>query len=223
MLLCLKGFIIGIGKIIPGVSGSLLAIRLNVYEDIIYSINNIFNDFKNSVMFLGKLAIGVISSIIIGSNIIMYFLDKYYLPTMIIFILLILSGIPSVVKEVKNYYISIISLIFYIVLLYLPNLSIINNNYYFMGFLEAFTTIIPGISGTALFMSFGMYDELLNLFSNILLFDFNKLIPFSIGLIIGGVIIVRFIDYCFKKYRDKTYSVILGLLIGSIISIIIKR
>ena len=40
----LIGLIIGVGKIIPGVSGSVLAITLGVYEKIIYSINNIFKE-----------------------------------------------------------------------------------------------------------------------------------------------------------------------------------
>lgn len=222
MLLFLKGFVIGLGKIIPGVSGSLLAIRLNVYEDMINAVNNIFSDFKKNFLFLIKLGLGILLAVIVGSNIIMLFLEKCYILTMIVFILLIASGIPMIIKEVKNYYIALISLLLYIGLLYLPELSFLES-YYFMGFLEAFTTIIPGISGTALFMSFGLYDDLLSLFSNIYMLEFSKLIPFGIGLFIGAVILIRFIDYCFKKYRDKTYSVILGFLVGSIISMIIKR
>lgn len=222
MSLFIKGFIIGLGKIIPGVSGSLLAIRLNVYEDMIYSINNLFSDFRKNILFLTKLALGILLAIILGSHIIMYFLEHYYFITIVVFLLLIVSGIPMVLKEVNSYYLSLISLLLYISLLFLPQLSLFNN-YYFMGFLEAFTTIVPGISGTALFMSFGLYDELLALFSNIYLLEFNKLIPFGIGLLLGGLILIRFIAQCFKKYRGKTYSVILGLLVGSIISMLIKR
>lgn len=222
MALFIKGIIIGLGKIIPGVSGSLLAIRLNVYEDMIYSINNLFLDFRKNILFLTKLVLGILLAIILGSHIIMYFLEHYYLITRVVFLLLISSGVPMVLKEVSSYYLSLISFLLYISLLFLPQLSLFNN-YYFMGFLEAFTTIVPGISGTALFMSFGLYEELLLLFSNIYLLEFNKLIPFCIGLLLGGLILIRFIAQCFKKYRGKTYSVILGLLVGSIISMLIKR
>ena len=222
MLLFLKGFLIGLGKIIPGVSGSLLAIRLNVYEEMIYAVNNLFLDFKKNVYFLFKLCLGIVCAIIIGSNIILFFLEKYYIITLLIFILLILSGIPMIIKETKCYFIALISFLFYVSLLYFPKLDIINN-YYFIGFLEAFTTIVPGISGTALYMPFGLHDEVLYLFSNIYLMDLKKLFPFWFGFLIGGLILIRFIDYCFKKYRAKTYGVILGLLIGSVISMIIKR
>ena len=222
MLLFFKGIIIGLGKVIPGVSGSLLAIRLNVYEDIISSINNIFNNFKDNVFYLFKVGLGILISIVFGSNIIMYCLNNYHTITMTIFLLLILSGVPMIIKQANNYYIAFITFIVYMLILFVPKLEIFHN-YFFIGFIEAFTTIVPGISGTALFMSLGLYEDYLSMFSNIYLFEFNKLIPFSLGLLIGALIIVRFINYCFRKYRDKTYSAILGLLIGSIVLMIIKR
>ena len=219
MILILKGLLIGIGKIIPGVSGSIIAIRLNVYEDIICSLNNIFN--KRSIIFLSKLGIGIIVSIIFGSNIITYLLNNFYIITILIFTILIISGIPSIIKEVNNYLISVISCIMYTLLLNIPNMNI-SSNYFIIGFLESLTTIIPGISGTALFMSFGLYDELLYLFSNMYKFDISILLPFIVGFIIGTIIIVKFIEYCLNNYKSKTYSIILGLLIGSIITMIEK-
>lgn len=219
MLLIIKGFIVGLGKIIPGVSGSLIAIRLNVYEDLVCSINHFFSNIKQNSIFLFKLCVGILLAVIIGSNIITYLLKFFYYPTMIIFLILILTGIPDILKKTNKYLIAFITIILYLSLMFLPKLNLFSS-YYFMGFLEAFTTIIPGISGTALFMSFGIYDELLSLFSNIYTFNFSILIPFSIGLLIGGLIIMRFIDYCFNKYKNETYGVILGLLIGSIILMI---
>ena len=52
MLLFLKGIIIGIGKIIPGVSGALLAINFNVYERLLNSLTNFFDDWKNNLKFI---------------------------------------------------------------------------------------------------------------------------------------------------------------------------
>lgn len=48
----LKGFIIGIGKIIPGVSGAMLAITMGVYDKSIYYINNFKSNKKESVRYL---------------------------------------------------------------------------------------------------------------------------------------------------------------------------
>ena len=68
----LKGFIIGIGKIIPGVSGSVLAISMGIYDKIIKSISNFFSDIKNNSIFLFKVSIGMIIAISFFSNIIVY-------------------------------------------------------------------------------------------------------------------------------------------------------
>lgn len=222
MHLFLKGFIIGIGKIIPGVSGSLIAIRLNVYEKIIYCINNFFDDYRNNLIYLGKICSGVLLAILLGSKLILYLLNSFYLPTKIIFLILIGTGIPTVLKKTNHYYFSIIAFTIYFGLLYLPSLNIFHS-YYFMGFLESFTTIIPGISGTAIFMSLGLYDELLMLFSNFYMFDFAKILPFGIGFFVATIILVHFINYCFKNYLSETYGVILGLLLASLFSMIIKR
>ncbi len=222
MDLIIKGFIIGLGKIVPGVSGSILAIRLNVYEKMIYAINNLFHDFKNNFFFLLKLGVGILIAILLGSNIIIYLLANYYDITLIFFLILIATGLPTIIKKTHHYFVAFISLLIYFGLMFIPPLTIFNN-YYFMGFLEAFTTIIPGISGTALFMSLGLYDELLILFSNIYTLPFSKIISFGLGALIGVIIIVRFISYCFDKNSSKTYGIVLGLLVGSMLMMLIKR
>lgn len=76
MLNLLKGFIIGIGKIIPGVSGSILAITLGVYDKSVEYINNFKHTKKESLKYLLPLGIGIIISIIIFSKIITILLDK---------------------------------------------------------------------------------------------------------------------------------------------------
>lgn len=219
MLLLLKGFVIGIGKVIPGVSGSVLAIRLGVYENMISALNNLFK--KDSIIYLTKLCIGILAAIILGSKVLIVLFDRYHLILKYLFIILITLGVPSVLKNTTSYISSIITFIVYILILNIPNFNI-NINYYMIGSLEAITTIIPGISGTAIFISLGIYEELLNIFSNVYLLNLNILIPFGLGLLITTLILVRFIDYCFTNYRSKTYGVILGLLIGSIFMMIIK-
>ena len=50
--LIVKGFIVGFGKIIPGVSGGMLAMMLKVYEPLIYAISHFFRDWKKNIVFL---------------------------------------------------------------------------------------------------------------------------------------------------------------------------
>ena len=131
MLNLLKGFIIGIGKIIPGVSGSVLAITLGVYDKSVEYINNFKHNKKESLKYLLPLGIGIIISIIIFSKIITILLDKYYQINMLFFIGLIIGGLPEIIKKVKkqdNIIVGTSFIIFFII-----SISNLNSNYILKG------------------------------------------------------------------------------------------
>lgn len=232
--LFIKGIIIGIGKIIPGVSGAVLAIILKVYDEGLNSIINFFKNPKQNILFLTQIGLGILVGIILFSNIINYTLTNYYVITMLFFIGLIIGGIPSILKEVdkKDYIYSLITIILFTII----SITNINNNYlitntykdylvFFLGGItEALGTVIPGLSSTALLLILGIYNTLITKISNIskLIIDLKILLPFTIGLIIGLILISKLIIYLLNKHKKKTYSIIIGLLISSIITLIIK-
>jgi Predicted membrane protein len=221
MRLFIIGMIIGLGKVLPGVSGSVLAIRFNVYEKILYSICNFFKDIKTNSIFLSKIAIGFIIMIIISSKVLYILINKYAMGLKIIFTILILSGVPDLLKRGGSYLITLISFLVAMSIVFLPNIIIGSDHYFVMGIIESFSTIIPGISGTAIYLSLGWYQDVLLLFSNLHLFEFSKIIPFIFGLTVGSIIFVNLIVYLFKQYKKETYSSILGFLLASIILIYI--
>ena len=92
MKLFIKSFIIGIAKIIPGVSGAMLAVSFSIYDKLINSITNFFDDKKNNLKFLFVFGSGVLMAISLFSNVVKYFIDNYYLITMLFFTSLILGG-----------------------------------------------------------------------------------------------------------------------------------
>lgn len=210
------GFIIGIGKILPGVSGSLIAVRFNLYEKIINSLINYFKNIKKNTFFLLPIFLGCLLAIILFSKVILFLLDKYYLVTISIFIILIISGVPEIYKKGGNILISFIT---FFITFFLLKFSIkVNVNYFFMGFIEAFSMIVPGISGTAIYMSLGIYDKMLLMYTDIVIMNW---IYFLLGFIICSIITIKIINYLFLMYKKETYSVILGFLISSILSMII--
>lgn len=231
-MLIIKGIIIGIGKIIPGVSGSLLAISLGIYEKAIDSMINIFKDTKN-IIFLGKIGLGILIAVIFFSKLILYFLNNYYLYTMIFFIGLMLGNIPSSIKIVKQakkkdvIYLLLSLLLVYIIykfkspIIYSPTISF--NNFiivFILGILDAVTMIVPGISGTALFMMLNCYHFIMDLFSNL----FSKIyftITFGIGVVIGILITGYIMNILLKKHKEKVHLVILGFTISSLVVLLI--
>ncbi len=217
----LKGFIIGIGKIIPGVSGAMLAMSLGVYEKSIKIISSF--DIKNNFKFLLQLGIGFVIAILLMSRIIIYFLDNYYLPTMLLFIGLIIGGFPSILKKVnkvKIFYFMLSFIFVYFLSFIGSQNSYIETNVLSMlllGFIDAFTMIVPGISGTAVMMILGCYDIYIELLSKInLLF-----IPFIFSLGISVVFISKGINILLESFKDISYSLILGFSLSSIIFLII--
>lgn len=208
----LIGLLIGIGKIIPGVSGSIIAIRFNVYEKLINSILHYFHDVKKNTIFLTSIFSGVLIAIVSFSKVMMFFYIRYHYITLIIFALLILSGVKDILRECHSYYLTIIAFIISLMLIKLPFQY--NIGYLELGIIEAISIIIPGISGTAIYISLGSYEKLLNLFIS---FPIKGLISFSTGFILAAIILLKIISYLFSKHKKETYSLILGFLIASII------
>lgn len=231
LILFLKGIIIGIGKVIPGVSGSVIAIMLGIYDKGVYALNHIFKDFINNFVFLLITGLGILISIIFGSKIILIFLDKFSFLIMSFFLGLILNSIYEFKKEVqlskKNIYIIVaISLAsFFICSLGINNVYsykfTFGDNLFliFVGFLEAATMIIPGISGTAVMMILGVYNLLLSTFSNLYSIDYlsynlSILLPFILGFMLGFILITRFVEsFILNNNKSKIY--ILGFILGS--------
>ena len=102
LILVLKGMIIGVANIIPGVSGGTLMITLGLYEDVITTISHFFKHLKKNLKFIIPLAIGMVLSILLLSKLISLCLDKYPFPTTMFFVGLILGGIPLLWNRSKS-------------------------------------------------------------------------------------------------------------------------
>lgn len=81
----LKGILIGIAKIIPGLSGSILMISFNLYDRAINAITNFFSNIKDNFLFLANLTLGIVIGISLFSNILSYFITNYYTYTTSLF------------------------------------------------------------------------------------------------------------------------------------------
>ena len=238
MSLFLKGFIIGIAKIIPGVSGAMIAVSFGIYDRLINAVTNFFEDVGQNSRFLLLVGSGILVSIVFFSGIIRYFISNYYFVTMMLFVGLIVGGTYNFSKNVnfniKNS-LGILLLCFIIVFISIININrtyVISGSYidYLMffigGIVEIFSSIVPGISGTALLMLIGIYDNVLILFSNIFNISFildNIMIyvSYTIGMIISFIICSLFISYLLKKYRSLFDTIVFGLSLSSILLLLL--
>lgn len=225
--LFLKGLMIGIGKIIPGVSGSLIAVVLHVYEEAIFAINHFVENPKKYFSFLFPLGFGVLLSAILFSNVILFLFQHFYYITMFFFLGLILGTVPSFQKEIqfrKNSHF-LLFLVFFALPFFIPlfsfNFSPSFSLWFFgylilLGFLDATTMIIPGISGTAIFLMLGSYDIVLSILSNPLGHLWEASL-YVVGLCLGILMISRLVEFLMNRVKNEFHLAIDGLLWSSIL------
>ena len=242
IILGFKGFLIGLANIIPGVSGGTMAVSFGIYEEIIEIASNIFKNFKKNMAFILPIGIGAVIAIALLSNVITICLDKYQVATPLLFVGLILGGLPAIVKNIgkkitkpTNLIVFSITILF-MLFIYLgikdakdvdfTNVDAIGYIILFIvGAIAAITMVVPGISGSFVLMLIGYYKPIVKTVSD--LTHFNNvihnlciLIPFVFGVLFGIVSVSKLIKYCLKKYPEQTYSSIVAFVLSSVVLII---
>ena len=181
----IKGALIGVANIIPGVSGGTMMVSMGVYEKIIGVVNNLFKDIKKSILTLMPLGIGMLLGIAVFSFIIPWCLEVYPFPTSFCFIGLILGGVPAIIKPAKESLhkegksISaphIIAFVFFFALA--VGMAAMNETQtsfadfdlnigfmitiFLVGVVSAATMVVPGVSGSLVLMILGFYEGIMS-------------------------------------------------------------
>ena len=242
LLLILKGFVLGIANIIPGVSGGTLAITLGIYERMIEAISHFFSNFKDNLKFVMFLGIGIILSLALFSNVIGFCLDNYQFATILFFIGIILGGTPILFKKVKgtiNVGNGLVFLLAFLLVMLMTFISAGDKSIsldtlnigkaitlFFGGMIASASMLLPGISGSFVLMLIGYYHPIVNAIRSLTKFEniFHNVVVLGIagvGILLGIVLAAKLIEYLLDKYEIPTYYGIIGFVIASIISIFI--
>lgn len=227
-----KGIAISIATMVPGVSGGTMAIILNVYDDLIHAVGSFFEDWKKHSKLIFELALGGLVGILAFSRIIEKALDKFPTLMAFFFIGVIFGGIPTLYRKAVSIEKSKVNYIFLVIGFILALFLSGNNNIasiavgrigvfnigllVLAGIIIAIALILPGISGSFILLILGLYDITLDAINT---FNIKFLVPVGIGVLIGTILTTKTIEKLINKYPGKTYMMILGFVIGSIISI----
>ena len=95
----IKGIVIALGFILPGISGGVLAAILGIYERMISFLAHPFKDFKANVLYFIPVAIGMLLGIGLFSYPIEYLLENYQVYVLWSFAGAIIGTVPSLLKE----------------------------------------------------------------------------------------------------------------------------
>ena len=246
IILTIKGFIMGIANVIPGVSGGTLALTLGIYEKFIKAISHFFSNIKENIKFLIPIAIGMVLAIITMSNVIDYSFKHFPLPTTLFFVGLVVGGIPLLMNKVKgkkevkkpsSYIIAAITFAFVLLLALseqlfninltadLANMNIFGYILLFLvGVVVAATMVIPGVSGSLVLMLLGYYYPIIAVVKEVTHFEnlFKNIIiggVFGVGILIGIVGVSKLIEFLLEKFETKTYFGVLGFIFASVLAI----
>jgi putative membrane protein len=230
-----KGVFMGIADAIPGVSGGTIALLLGIYEELISTIsglnfslvtklkNNGFKSFWESLNgnFLITLVLGIGISLILFVKISANLLTSHPLYVWSFFLGLILATVYVIYKLIESWnlvnMISTLLMIAFSIILTSDSLDISDdtNLFYILicGIIASSAMILPGISGSLILVILGVYKILVEALDNL---DIRIITSFIVGAIIGVISFSKILKWLFRNYKSLAYSIMLGLVIGSI-------
>ena len=244
----LKGMVMGLANIIPGVSGGTLAVSMGIYDKLIHCLTHLFREFKESIRFVLPIILGMIVALAGLSFVITPSFEHFPLQTNGLFIGLIVGGLPLMFRKVKGSRIrighGIVFLIFFAIVIGMAmlgdtegkaadlSLGLVNVLKLFgVGVIASATMVIPGVSGSMMLLVMGYYNPIVATIKEFVeaLVHFNMqeilrccgiLIPMGIGVIVGIFAIAKVIEIIFEKFPVYAYYAIIGLILASPIAIL---
>lgn len=246
----LRGMVIGIANVIPGVSGGTMMVSMGIYDKLILVLTHFIKRMKEAVALMVPILIGMLLSIAIFAKVFSEVLfPRFPLQTNLFFIGLILGGLPVIYGKVKGNTIRVPQIIAFVLFFVMvagfalvgegggssADITLSAGNVlklFGVGIIAAATMVIPGVSGSMIMMILGYYNTIIdtiNQFINALkAFDigamldtFVVLVPFGIGVLVGIVAVAKLIEFMLKKFPLVTYWAIIGLIVASPFAILI--
>ena len=235
LILFFKGVFMGIADAMPGISGGTIALLVGIYEELVNTISRLnlriisefrirdFNSFWKKINgnFLITLILGISISLISFVKVSASLLENYPLFVWSFFLGLIFATIYVIFKLINKWYLTNFIILFFCIFfsVYISSFTVDVTNeisllYIFMsGIIASSAMILPGISGSLVLVILGVYTYMIKSLDNL---ELVVIFTFIFGSLIGLLSFSKILKYLFKNYRDLTYTIMLGLVIGSI-------
>lgn len=243
----LKGIVMGIANIIPGVSGGTMAVSMGIYDRLIHCLTHLFKEFKESMKFLIPIFLGIGIALVGLSFIIEPAFAYFPLQTNCLFIGLIVGGLPAVWQKVKGKGIKISYIVpFVLFFAVVVGMAAIGEKegtaadlsfsvwsvikLFAVGIIASATMVIPGVSGSMMMLLLGYYNPIVaaikNFVTALAAFDMagilegcGILVPMGLGIVVGIFAIAKVIEIIFEKFPIQAFWAIIGLIVASPIAI----
>lgn len=224
-----QGALIGLGAVLPGISGGVLCVVFGIYKPVMELLSHPFQNFKTHVPKLIPVIIGAAVGFLGIANLLAYFLEKYPDTSVCLFVGLIGGMLPSLFREAgeqgrtKGSFVSMgIAMVIIFALLGWLNVAsvVITPNfvwYIFCGFCLALSVIAPGMSFSTLLMPLGLYTPFVDGIGHL---DFSILVPAGIGAVVTVVCLAKAVNSLFEHHYNLAFHAIVGIVIAATVMII---
>lgn len=230
-----KGFIAGIGSLIPGISSGSLIVSLSSFENFVTSLANVFKkkDRKLTLITI-PLIVGIIVGLLAGFHLANYFLANYKPQTVFLFVGLISGGYMLLIKNEKLKFTKKLTLLFLLVFIFVligyvlifDKISFNIPNYLIpiiSGIITALAFVVPAFSISLFYLMLDKYEYVISSFRSFSSFeDFMVIVVFVISIIVSLVLVSKLIYFVINKYRKYTFIVICSLMTASVVITILE-
>lgn len=225
----LQGMLIGLGAVLPGISGGVLCVIFGIYKPVMELLSNPRKYFFVHIRKLFPVILGGAAGFLGIANILAFFLEKYPDPSVCLFVGLIAGMIPSLMKEAKKegrtkgswvaMALSAVGIFVLLAALKMLSVSLVPNIgwYVFCGVCLALSVIVPGMSFSTLLMPLGLYTPFIEGLGHL---DAAVIIPGGLGAIVTVVCFAKLMDALLKKYYSYVFHAIAGIVIAATVMII---
>lgn len=229
VLRVLQGMLIGVGAVLPGISGGVLCVVFGIYKPIMELLSSPIKKCKTHVPRLLPVIVGAVLGFLGVAKVLAFFLERYPDQSVCLFVGLIAGMLPSLFREAgeqgrtRGSWISLVA-VFAVVLALLLSLNVLSVTiapsfgwYLFCGFCMALSIIAPGMSFSTLLMPLGLYTPLVDGIGNL---DFGVLVPAGIGAVVTIVCLAKAINALFTHFYSCAFHAIVGIVIAATLVII---
>ena len=225
----LQGALIGLGAVLPGISGGVLCVVFGIYKTIMEFLADPFRKLKSHFPKLLPIGIGGVIGFLGVANVLSFLLDRYPSQSVCVFIGLIGGMLPSLWKEagekgrnkasITSMVIAMVFIFTLLIGLQVFSVQITPNFlwYIFCGCCLALSVIAPGMSFSTLLMPLGLYEPFVAGIGHL---DFGVLIPGGIGGLATVILFAKAVDTLFDRHYSVAFHAIVGVVIAAPIMII---
>ena len=229
----LQGFVIGIGAILPGVSGGTLCYAFGIYTPLLEVLSNPIKGIKKHWLLLIFVGIGGLLGFVGFSGVAAMLLQWNEPVVLCVFVGLILGTLPELWRDSgeqgrgKGSIVAmVVSFVGIAALFYLcENVWTITIpqtlwGYAICGVIWGLSFIVPGFSSSTLLLFFGIYEAMSEGISRL---DFAVVLPLGFAMLATLLLLSRAMKLVFHRIHSIASHCILGFVMATTLMILAKE